>query len=71
VHGLTPLGSAGEFAYLGWERRRRVVEVTLEAAAGRVPVVAGVAATTTAEAGAPGHGLRAAGLRRHPGDPRG
>jgi 4-hydroxy-tetrahydrodipicolinate synthase len=50
VHGLTPLGSTGEFAYLDWAQKRRVVEVTLEAAAGRVPVVAGVAATTTAEA---------------------
>jgi 4-hydroxy-tetrahydrodipicolinate synthase len=50
VHGLTPLGSTGEFAYLTWEQKRRVVEVTLAAAAGRVPVVAGVAATTTAEA---------------------
>jgi 4-hydroxy-tetrahydrodipicolinate synthase len=50
VHGLTPLGSTGEFAYLSSEQRRRVVEVTLDAAAGRVPVVAGVAATTTAEA---------------------
>jgi 4-hydroxy-tetrahydrodipicolinate synthase len=50
VHGLTPLGSTGEFAYLAWAQKRRVVEVTLEAAAGRVPVVAGVAATTTAEA---------------------
>jgi 4-hydroxy-tetrahydrodipicolinate synthase len=50
VHGLTPLGSTGEFAYLDGAQKRRVVEVTLEAAAGRVPVVAGVAATTTAEA---------------------
>ncbi len=50
VHGLTPLGSTGEFAYLDWTQRRRVVEVTLDAAAGRVPVVAGVAATTTADA---------------------
>jgi 4-hydroxy-tetrahydrodipicolinate synthase len=50
VHGLTPLGSTGEFAYLNWSQRRRVVEVVLEANAGRVPVVAGVAATTTAEA---------------------
>ena len=50
VHGLTPLGSTGEFAYLSFEQKRRVVEVTLDAAAGRVPVVAGVAATTTAEA---------------------
>ena len=50
VHGLTPLGSTGEFAYLGWTQRRRVVEVVLEAAKGRVPVVAGVASTTVADA---------------------
>ncbi len=50
VHGLTPLGSTGEFAYLSWPQRRRIVEVAAAAARGRVPVVAGVAATTTAEA---------------------
>jgi 4-hydroxy-tetrahydrodipicolinate synthase len=50
VHGLTPLGSTGEFAYLTWPQRRRVVEVVVEAARGRVPVVAGVAATTIADA---------------------
>lgn len=50
VHGLTPLGSTGEFAYLTWPQRRRVVEVVVGAAAGRVPVVAGVAATTIADA---------------------
>ncbi len=50
VHGLTPLGSTGEFAYLSRTQRRRVVEVVIEAAAGRVPVVAGVASTTTADA---------------------
>jgi 4-hydroxy-tetrahydrodipicolinate synthase len=50
VHGLTPLGSTGEFAYLNAAQRRRVVEVTVEAARGRVPVVAGVASTTTADA---------------------
>ncbi len=50
VHGLTPLGSTGEFAYLSWEQRRRVVEVVVEAARGRVPVVAGVASTTIADA---------------------
>lgn len=47
VHGLAPLGSTGEFAYLSWHQKKRVVEVVLEAAAGRVPVIAGVAATTT------------------------
>jgi 4-hydroxy-tetrahydrodipicolinate synthase len=50
VHGLTPLGSTGEFAYLNTTQRTEVVRVTIEAAAGRVPVVAGVAATATADA---------------------
>lgn len=50
VHGLTPLGSTGEFAYLSWEQRRRVVEAVLEAANKRVPVVSGVAATTISDA---------------------
>ena len=50
VHGLTPLGSTGEFAYLDAAQRMRVVEVTIEAAAGRVPVVAGVASTSTSDA---------------------
>ncbi|KKC25859.1 dihydrodipicolinate synthase family protein [Sphingomonas sp. SRS2] len=44
VDGLTPLGSTGEVIYLTQEQRRQVVETTLEAAAGRVPVVPGVAA---------------------------
>jgi 4-hydroxy-tetrahydrodipicolinate synthase len=50
VHGLTPLGSTGEFAYLSREQRRRVVEVVVQAAKRRVPVVAGVASTTIADA---------------------
>jgi 4-hydroxy-tetrahydrodipicolinate synthase len=50
VHGLTPLGSTGEFAYLGSEQREAVVQATIEAANKRVPVVAGVAATATADA---------------------
>jgi 4-hydroxy-tetrahydrodipicolinate synthase len=50
VHGLTPLGSTGEFAYLNQAQRAAVVQTTIEAAAGRVPVVAGVASTSTAEA---------------------
>lgn len=50
VHGLTPLGSTGEFAYLSGVQRRRVVETVVEAAGGRVPVIAGVASTTTADA---------------------
>ena len=50
VHGLTPLGSTGEFAYLSRDQRTSVVTVTIEAAAKRVPVVAGVASTATADA---------------------
>jgi 4-hydroxy-tetrahydrodipicolinate synthase len=50
VHGLTPLGSTGEFAYLNNAQRAAVVEAAIEAAKGRVPVVAGVASTSTADA---------------------
>jgi 4-hydroxy-tetrahydrodipicolinate synthase len=50
VHGLTPLGSTGEFAYLDRMQRAAVVKTTIAAAAGRVPVVAGVASTSTADA---------------------
>jgi len=50
VHGLTPLGSTGEFAYLNSEQREGVVRTTIEATRKRVPVVAGVASTGTANA---------------------
>jgi 4-hydroxy-tetrahydrodipicolinate synthase len=50
VHGLTPLGSTGEFAYMDWAQKQDIVATVIEAAGGRVPVVAGVAATTTADA---------------------
>src|SRR3569833_2954506 len=50
VHGLTPLGSTGEFAYLNATQRSAIVQTTIEAAKGRVPVVAGVASTSTADA---------------------
>jgi len=50
VHGLTPLGSTGEFAYLNQVQRAAVVQTTIETARGRVPVVAGGASTSTADA---------------------
>lgn len=50
VHGLTALGSTGEFAYLNREQRHRIVEVVVHATCRRVPVVAGVAATTILDA---------------------
>ena len=43
VHGLLPLGSTGETASLDEPSRRRVLGAVVEAAAGRVPVVCGVA----------------------------
>jgi 4-hydroxy-tetrahydrodipicolinate synthase len=50
VHGLTPFGSTGEFAYLDGDQRRAMLSATVAAAEGRVPVVAGIGATSTAEA---------------------
>jgi 4-hydroxy-tetrahydrodipicolinate synthase len=50
VHGLTPLGSTGEFAYLDRAQRTAVVQASIEAAGKRAPVIAGVAATATADA---------------------
>jgi 4-hydroxy-tetrahydrodipicolinate synthase len=44
------LGSTGEFAYLHRDQRETVVKTAIEAAARRVPVVAGVASTATADA---------------------
>src|ERR1700726_1379980 len=49
VHGLTPLGSTGEFAYLNNAQRMSLAQATIAAAAGRVPVVAGVASTSIAD----------------------
>ncbi|GHD22104.1 dihydrodipicolinate synthase family protein [Tianweitania populi] len=50
VHGLAPLGSTGEFAYLSNAQRMEVVKTTIAANRGRVPVVAGVASTTIRDA---------------------
>ena len=50
VHGLAPLGSTGEFAYLNRRQRVAVIEATIDAAQGRVPVLAGVASTSTSDA---------------------
>lgn len=42
VSGLVPVGGTGEYAALAPRRRAEMVEATVEAASGRVPVVAGV-----------------------------
>ncbi|MEH2922016.1 dihydrodipicolinate synthase family protein [Samsonia erythrinae] len=50
VHGVVPLGSTGEFAYLSASQRLDVVKTVIETTAGRVPVIAGVASTTIQDA---------------------
>jgi 4-hydroxy-tetrahydrodipicolinate synthase len=61
VHGLTPLGSTGEFAYLDAGQRTAVVRTTIAAAKGRVPVIAGVVSTSTADAVAQARAYQALG----------
>lgn len=50
VHGLTPLGSTGEYAYLDDQQKQKVVETVMESADGKVPVIPGVASTSIAHA---------------------
>lgn len=42
VEGLCPAGTTGEFLYLSLDEKRRIIEATVQAVAGRVPVIAGV-----------------------------
>ncbi|MFC9502861.1 dihydrodipicolinate synthase family protein [Streptomyces sp. NPDC057002] len=49
IHGLVPGGSTGEFTTLTLDERKQVTELYVEAADGRVPVVAGTGALSTAE----------------------
>jgi 4-hydroxy-tetrahydrodipicolinate synthase len=48
VHGIAPLGSTGESAYLSFDEWTTVVDTTVAAVAGRVPVVVGASDLTTA-----------------------
>ncbi len=50
VHGLSPLGSTGEYAFLTFEQRIEIVRTLVDAAAKRVPVVPAVAAFSTMDA---------------------
>jgi 4-hydroxy-tetrahydrodipicolinate synthase len=49
-HGLVPAGTTGESATLTHDEHKRVVEICVEEAAGRVPVIAGTGSNSTAEA---------------------
>jgi 4-hydroxy-tetrahydrodipicolinate synthase len=50
VNGLVPVGTTGETATLSHAEHRRVVELTIEVAAGRIPVIAGCGSNCTDEA---------------------
>ncbi len=47
--GLVPCGSTGESATLSHDEHRRVVEIVVKAARGRLPVLAGAGSNSTAE----------------------
>jgi 4-hydroxy-tetrahydrodipicolinate synthase len=49
-NGLVPCGTTGEGATLSDEEHRRLIEITVEVARGRVPVIAGCGSNNTAHA---------------------
>ena len=49
-HGLVPVGTTGESPTLTHDEHRRVIEICIEVAAGRVPVIAGAGSNNTREA---------------------
>jgi 4-hydroxy-tetrahydrodipicolinate synthase len=50
THGIVPVGTTGESPTLTHAEHRRVVEIAVEVAKGRVPVIAGAGSNSTAEA---------------------
>ena len=50
INGLVPVGTTGESPTLDFDEHERVIALTVEFAAGRVPVVAGTGANATTEA---------------------
>jgi 4-hydroxy-tetrahydrodipicolinate synthase len=50
IHGLVPVGTTGECATLSYDEHNRVTEITVDAAKGKVPVVAGTGSNSTWEA---------------------
>lgn len=49
-HGLVPVGTTGESPTLSHDEHKRVIEITIDQAKGRVPVIAGAGSNSTAEA---------------------
>lgn len=49
THGIVPCGTTGESSTLDYEEHYRVIEITISAAKGKVPVIAGTGANSTDE----------------------
>jgi 4-hydroxy-tetrahydrodipicolinate synthase len=47
VNAVVPVGTTGEFVYLSEEEKRRVIDITVDEVAGRVPVIAGTGCSST------------------------
>lgn len=62
VHGLAAGGSTGEGHALGRDEYRALMEETARAVDGRVPLVAGIIANSTAEVAARGHMVKDLGV---------
>ena len=63
VHFLVPCGTTGETPTLSAEERRRVVELVVEEAAGKVPVLAGAGGYDTKEVAHAAREMQAAGAQ--------
>ncbi|MBR2535966.1 MAG: 4-hydroxy-tetrahydrodipicolinate synthase [Hyphomicrobium sp.] len=50
THGLVPVGTTGESPTLDYDEHKRVIDITVEAAKKRVPVIAGTGSNSTEEA---------------------
>lgn len=50
THGLVPTGTTGESPTLDYDEHKRVIEITIDVARGRVPVMAGTGSNSTDEA---------------------
>src|SRR5437868_5764777 len=61
VHFLVPCGSTGEAATMSPDEQRRVIEIVVQAARGRVPIVAGATSNDTQRAIALSKAAKAAG----------
>ena len=50
TNGIVPCGTTGESPTLSHEEHKKVVDITIEAVAGRIPVIAGTGSNSTREA---------------------